>query len=708
METTKPILPMNMVQQTQSQFQTIPFAQLNQACLSKYIEQGMVPCQIVTTSILMPNGTMQLQNVLVPLYNLLPQNCFNNLRQTSQQQQQNPSTTPNSTSLRNENEANNIPSLPPTAHPTIQPTPSFVNGFPSVSHSFAPIQAPPQNLPISTSNNFTSSNTVSKAPSVKEIGIKDDHNLNIITKNTNHLLQPNQIMSHSPSFNSENKQNNLYANTNNPIQKIKSTSLTNNTPVQSKTPEETTIAKQSLEEKIIPKENSNCEKEENEENFALNWKEEEEEIGETKCEEEVVVIEEESMNNNEKIYNHDEYEEGKENIEIDNEFVAGEEALETTNNLKQTNNHKVIEGNVEIIQEERKDEEIVFEIKTLKIEEKQTEKEKAEKSSDINLITNEAKDSPNLQNEKKEEEDEKNLEKKKNEVFILQHSNSDTNLEQSHESKKDQTNITTTTNCNNNNGIVDTEKKNKPKEVATIIEEVRNGLGDVEEYPSLIRAAPRSSRVEGTTKIVTENRSTSNSTTPRHNDSYSVAGSVSSSGDSLSVCSDTPSRTPSQKKKVKAFLYKTEAKCRVRVSRSITGEVVGILQKGVEVKITEVVGIKGRIVTPLDGYVSMRKKGKNLLKKVFEGVPTICLRNLPTDYLSRVEDIKVFLRKKGVRPSHVIWRINRGSGDFCNHAFVEFDSHNDAQKLKNMKDLRMHGEKLKIDWSRRYGKEIEI
>jgi len=512
-----------------------------------------------------------------------------------------------------------------------------------------------------------------------------EHNLNAIPKNTNRFLHPTQIrMSHPPNFTSPNKQNNLNNNTNTPNEKIKS-NLANNAPVQSNTPEEVNIAKESLEEKTIPEDDSNCEK-----------LEKGEEVEDQKIEEEFATIGE-NMNEIEEIINHDVYEDEKENIEIDTEFVA-DEALETTNfNLKQTNNHNVIEDNSEIIfmdeNEERKEEEkkiivrkttielenekkeeeeIIFEIKTLTIEEKQTE-EVIEKNLDVNLNTNKAKALPNLKNEN-------NLGKKKNEVSILNLSNSNTDLDQSNES---QTNITT--DCHN-----------------------KNNFDDEEEFPSLIGAPSRGAPVNVITKIVMESRSTSNSTTPRNNDSHSVAGSVSSSGDSLSVCSDTRSRGPSQREKVMAFLYQTQVKCRVRASRSITGEVVGILQKGVEVKITEVVGNKGRIVSPLDGYVSMRKKGKNQLKKVFEGVPTVCLRNLPTDYLSRAEDIKDFLRKKGARPSHVIWRIHRNSGDFCTHAFVEFDRHRDAQKLMNMKDLRMHGEKLKVDWSRRYGNEIEI
>merc|ERR1712048_901624 len=145
--------------------------------------------------------------------------------------------------------------------------------------------------------------------------------------------------------------------------------------------------------------------------------------------------------------------------------------------------------------------------------------------------------------------------------------------------------------------------------------------------------------------IVIENRSISrnNSTTMMSalssnssstQDNCSVAGSVSSSGDSLSVCSDTRSRAPSNREKVMAFAYRTRVKCRVRVNRSISGEVVGILKKGTDVKITEIVGNKGRIISPLDGYISMTKKRKDLLDKLDEGVPTVCLRNLPTDYLS--------------------------------------------------------------------------
>ena len=51
---------------------------------------------------------------------------------------------------------------------------------------------------------------------------------------------------------------------------------------------------------------------------------------------------------------------------------------------------------------------------------------------------------------------------------------------------------------------------------------------------------------------------------------------------------------------------------------SLNEEAQNVKDKATQVKITEVVGNKGRIVTPLDGYVSMRKKGKNQLKKVFE------------------------------------------------------------------------------------------
>ena len=109
--------------------------------------------------------------------------------------------------------------------------------------------------------------------------------------------------------------------------------------------------------------------------------------------------------------------------------------------------------------------------------------------------------------------------------------------------------------------------------------------------------------------------------------------------------------------------------------------IVGLLKffgwdAGKYVHIVFVEGKKGRIVEPLNGWVSMRKNKKAILTQVFNNfeAPTVILSNLDSS-LTREKDVLNFLRKQDCRPTRCIWQKK---DDFVT---VFFTKHKDASKL---------------------------
>lgn len=176
--------------------------------------------------------------------------------------------------------------------------------------------------------------------------------------------------------------------------------------------------------------------------------------------------------------------------------------------------------------------------------------------------------------------------------------------------------------------------------------------------------------------------------------------------DTNSDCS-SDTRSSSRGEYKKALVYKTLKKLRVRADTTINGPEVGILEAGTTVKLVclDEKGRKGRIVEPLDGWVSMKKKGKKMLIQIWNGIPTVCIRGLTTKVFGSEEELAGALRSRNINMSNVIWRSpsNRTSA-----AFIEFETHNDALQLKK-KGLELDfGVPLKIDWSHRYRNEVPL
>lgn len=155
----------------------------------------------------------------------------------------------------------------------------------------------------------------------------------------------------------------------------------------------------------------------------------------------------------------------------------------------------------------------------------------------------------------------------------------------------------------------------------------------------------------------------------------------------------------------KALVYKTLKKLRVRADPTIDGPEVGILEAGTIVKLVclDEKGRKGRIVEPLDGWVSMKKKGKKMLVQIWKGIPTVCIRGLTTKVFGSKEELASALRSQGINMKNVIWSpSNRTSA-----AFVEFNTHKEALQLKK-RELDFGPVSLKIDWSHRYRNEVPL
>lgn len=148
----------------------------------------------------------------------------------------------------------------------------------------------------------------------------------------------------------------------------------------------------------------------------------------------------------------------------------------------------------------------------------------------------------------------------------------------------------------------------------------------------------------------------------------------------------------------KAFLYRTLKRIRVRQTNSIDGDVVGILEKNEDVKVVKIEGRKARIVSPLNGWVSLKKKKEKQISRVFKGTPTVCLTNVPFSRRGDKE-LRNFLREKGFRPSRIVRTKT--------NALIEFAKHKEAfQLLKS--DLHVGGSSLKFEWGNRYANEVTV
>eukprot|EP00493_Phyllostaurus_siculus_P022621 UN22955 len=143
-------------------------------------------------------------------------------------------------------------------------------------------------------------------------------------------------------------------------------------------------------------------------------------------------------------------------------------------------------------------------------------------------------------------------------------------------------------------------------------------------------------------------------------------------------------------------------RARVRVDKTSTSDEVGILDAGQYVHIVFVEGKKGRIVEPLNGWVSMRKNKKAILIQVFNNfeAPTVILSNLDPS-LTREKDVLNFLRKQDCRPTRCIWQKK---DDFVT---VFFTKHKDASKLVRGKFVCNNTE-LKAVWADGYAKRCNF
>jgi len=140
-----------------------------------------------------------------------------------------------------------------------------------------------------------------------------------------------------------------------------------------------------------------------------------------------------------------------------------------------------------------------------------------------------------------------------------------------------------------------------------------------------------------------------------------------------SICSEAP-EPDSQENYTKAKIYTTRKRIRVRSDKTLNAEEVGILEKNTRVQLLYISGRKGRIVHPINGWVSMKKKKEKQLVQIFCGTPAVEVSNMARS-LNRESDVLKFLRNKKLRPTRCVWRKNE---DF---ARVEFSSHSEATKL---------------------------
>jgi hypothetical protein len=143
-------------------------------------------------------------------------------------------------------------------------------------------------------------------------------------------------------------------------------------------------------------------------------------------------------------------------------------------------------------------------------------------------------------------------------------------------------------------------------------------------------------------------------------------------------------------------------RARVRVDKTSTSDEVGILDAGQYVHIVFVEGKKGRIVEPLNGWVSLRKNKKAILTQVFNNfeAPTVILSNLDSSF-TREKDVLNFLRKQDCRPTRCIWQKK---DDFVT---VFFTKHKDASKLVRGKFVCNNTE-LKAVWADGYAKTVQL
>lgn len=176
-------------------------------------------------------------------------------------------------------------------------------------------------------------------------------------------------------------------------------------------------------------------------------------------------------------------------------------------------------------------------------------------------------------------------------------------------------------------------------------------------------------------------------------------GSVCDSGDSITCY-----------RGLKAFVYRTLQKVRVRADKTIDSPQITILNANVEVKVVEVFkGKKGKIVEPVEGWVSLRKKGKKCLEQIFTGTPSVCLRNIPKDKIRIEKDLQSLLIKNKIKFSKIVWRRISGSQQLKNHAFIEFDDHQCAERLmKKAKQFFEGKHSMKVNWSKRYAQEVDV
>lgn len=152
----------------------------------------------------------------------------------------------------------------------------------------------------------------------------------------------------------------------------------------------------------------------------------------------------------------------------------------------------------------------------------------------------------------------------------------------------------------------------------------------------------------------------------------------------------------------KAYVYKTLKRVRVRAGNTPTSDEVGILDKGQYVNIVFVDGRKGRIVEPLNGWVSLKKKKEKQLTQVFNNfeAPTVILRNLDSS-LCKEKDVLNFLRSQDCRPTRCIWQKK---DDFVT---VFFTTHKDASKLVRGKYI-CNDTLLTAEWADGYAKTVSL
>jgi len=162
------------------------------------------------------------------------------------------------------------------------------------------------------------------------------------------------------------------------------------------------------------------------------------------------------------------------------------------------------------------------------------------------------------------------------------------------------------------------------------------------------------------------------------------------------------SQSDFSKEWTKAYVYKTLKRVRVRAGNTPTSDEVGILDKGQYVNIVFVDGRKGRIVEPLNGWVSLKKKKEKQLTQVFNNfeAPTVILRNLDSS-LCKEKDVLNFLRSQGCRPTRCIWQKK---DDFVT---VFFTTHKDASKLVRGKYI-CNDTLLTAEWADGYAKTVSL